>query len=433
MNELPLAAHDIDAEREVLGACLLTKAARGTAAELLSPEDFFHPVNRKIYRAIHGLESAGGEVGLWEVSEALSGDDEFRLSGGAPFLASLSDGIARASSVAGACGRVRSLAQRREITAMTHGAADKANDATVSNAAIVDDLAAGVDAIREGYYSAGRAEHVAEVGKIVGPMLNELSEKRGSVMFGSPTGFLRLDAIIPGWVPGEMVTLAARPSAGKSALAVEFALRQARMGKAVAFYSLEMSKQLLYLRLACREGRVDFQALVSGRLGDGGWDVLVQAVSRIGELPIWIDARPVVRATELRWRLRSLAHREKIRLAVVDYMQLLRAEGENRTAQVTKISIELKAAAREMGELSEGTLIAVSQLNRIAANELPQLHHLRESGQIEQDSDVVMFLYDEKDLGGRTEKVLRIAKQRNGPCDEIRLAFTGPCMGFEQA
>jgi replicative DNA helicase len=426
-------AQDKDAEMEVLGFCLLSKAARGTAAEMLTPGDFFHLLNRKIFRAMLELESAGREVGVWEVSEALAGDDELQVSGGISFLAKLSDGIARASSVAGPCGLVKSLAQRRLITAMAHSAADKANDATVSNAAIVDDLAAGVDAIREGYYSAGRAEHVAEVGKVVGPMLDGLSEKRGGVMFGSPTGFLRLDAMMPGWMPGEMVTLAARPSAGKSALAVEFALRQARMGKPVAFYSLEMSKQLLYLRLVCREGCVDFQALVSGHLGDGGWDVLVQAITRIGGLPIWIDARPVVRATELRWRLRSLAQREKIRLAVVDYMQLLRAEGDNRTEQVTKISIELKAAAREMGELSEGTLIAVSQLNRVAANEPPQLHHLRESGQIEQDSDVVMFLYDEKDLGGRMEKILRIAKQRNGPCEEMRLAFTGPCMGFEQA
>jgi replicative DNA helicase len=432
--ELPVTAQDAAAEREVLGLCLLSKASLGAAAEALTPADFFHSTHRKVFQAILDLESQGREIGPWEVAETLAGDEEIRMSGGAIFISGLSDEMHSGASVAGPVGLVKKLSERRAITNLVENAAQRSSDATVSNTALVEDLAAGVDAIREGYISAGRgAEHISAVYRDVGPTLERLGDGSGA-MFGTPTGFPALDGILPGFVPGELVTLGARPSAGKSALATEFALRQAKSGNAVAIYSLEMSKQLVFLRLACLEGRVDFQALQSGKLTDAGWSSLTPALGRISQLPIWIDARPVVKAAELRWRLRSLAQREKIRLAIVDYMQLLRADGENRTAQVTKISMELKAAASELGQISGGTLISVSQLNRLAACERPQLHHLRESGQIEQDSDVILFLYDDEKLAdsGRKEKFLEVAKQRNGPCERIKLAFAGPCMAFSE-
>jgi replicative DNA helicase len=159
------------------------------------------------------------------------------------------------------------------------------------------------------------------------------------------------------------------------------------------------------------------------------------SIGRISELPIYIDDRATVNATELRWRLRSMAQRHKIRLAIVDYMQLLRAKGDDRFTQVTAISQELRAAAKELGQLSGGTLIALSQLNRMAAKERPGLFHLRESGQIEQDADVVMLLSSEGDaVPGQQSpsvKIVDVAKQRNGPTEDIRLSYIPQFMGFE--
>src|SRR5262249_3998245 len=241
--------------------------------------------------------------------------------------------------------------------------------------------------------------------------------------------------VVPGWESGAMVVLAARPSEGKSALALEFARRAAVDGHPVAFFSLEMNRDSLFMRMVCRDARVSYTNFSEGRLSDDARSALMASLGRISKLPIHIDDRATVPATELRWRLRSMAQRHKIRLAVVDYMQLLRARGEDRFTQVTAISQELRAAAKELGQVSGGTLIAISQLNRLANKERPGLYHLRESGQIEQDADVVMLLSNQGDsVPGQASpsvKILDVAKQRNGPTEDIRLSYIPQFMGFE--
>jgi replicative DNA helicase len=214
-------------------------------------------------------------------------------------------------------------------------------------------------------------------------------------MLGVSTGYPALDRVVPGFESGAMIVLAARPSEGKSALALEFARRIATGGHAVAFFSLEMNRDSLFMRMACREARVPYKNFSEGKLSSEARSALMAGIGRISELPIYIDDRATIPAMELRFRLRSMAQRHKIRLAVVDYMQLLRAKGEDRFTQVTAISQELRAAAKELGQVSGGTLIAISQLNRMAQKERPGLYHLRESGQIEQDADVVMLLSSE--------------------------------------
>ncbi len=195
-----------------------------------------------------------------------------------------------------------------------------------------------------------------------------------------------------------------------------------------------MSTPSLLLRLVCNMARVDGHKLRTGFLSQEEKTRINLALTELAELPILIDDQPSISAYQLRWRIRALAKRRKIEFVVVDYLQLLRAKAENRVQQVTAISIELKAAARELGKITGGNLLAVSQLSRIGAQEQPQLHHLRESGQIEQDADVVLLLSDEKDteLGREAPsvKVLHVAKQRNGPTGYVKFTFLPRWMGL---
>jgi replicative DNA helicase len=254
-------------------------------------------------------------------------------------------------------------------------------------------------------------------------------------MIGTPTGFADLDDLTAGWAPSDFVIIAARPSVGKTALALEFLRRGANAGNTAAIFSLEMSRASLVLRMVCREARVDHHKMRTGFISMEEQYRLVEALARISKLPIWIDDRPGLSASDIRWRIRSLAKREQLKLVFVDYLQLITAKAENRTQEVTKISMELKVAARDLGELTGGTLIAISQLNRIAANERPRLHHLRESGQLEQDADTVILMSDaEESENGQEDpnsKLIDVAKQRNGPCGSFKLLFLPKWVGFE--
>jgi replicative DNA helicase len=189
--------------------------------------------------------------------------------------------------------------------------------------------------------------------------------------------------------------------------------------------------------MICREAGVDSQRLRCGRLSGGDLKKILAAVARVDALPLWIDDSAGLRASDLRWRLRSLTKRHGIKFAVVDYLQLLRSPGKDRFESVTNSSIELKAAAKELGQLNAGTLLALSQLNRAGAGDRPRLEHLRESGQLEQDGDVIFLLSDaERTQNGQVQpctKILEIAKQRNGPCQDIRMTFLPAVGGFEQS
>jgi replicative DNA helicase len=197
-------------------------------------------------------------------------------------------------------------------------------------------------------------------------------------MMGEPTGYDLWDTQLAGWIPGDLVILAARPSMGKTALAIELAMRQLKRGNAVGIFSLETGRAGLVLRFACLQSRVSSHRVRVGHLTSEDRSKLLMALAEISDMPLWIDDRPVMRADEFEWRLRNMAQRHKIRFAFLDYIQLLRADGNSRVNQVTEVSMRVKAAARILGEVSNGTLVALSQLSRTKPGERPRLDHLRE-------------------------------------------------------
>lgn len=431
---VPEIPKNIDAERRVLSTCLLNAAERGRAFELLRVDDFANDAMRDVFRAMLELESGNQEVSILSLDGALRVSRAVQDSGGLQFLSSFLDDKAW-GSVETQCRILRQESIRRRTQALGYAMEANAVDRSKSVLDMVSETEERFSEIRDDYLSSTRsAIHVAEVLNEIQPMLERVWSGRGA-MLGIPTGYVALDRVVPGWESGAMVVLAARPSEGKSALALEFARRVATDGHAVAFFSLEMNRDSLFMRMACRDARVSYKSFSEGKLSSDARSALMASLGRVSRLPIYIDDRATVSAAELRWRLRSLAQRHKIRIAIVDYMQLLRAKGADRFTQVTAISQELRAAAKELGQVSEGTLIAVSQLNRMAIKERPGLCHLRESGQIEQDADVVMLLSNEGDsVPGQASpsvKVLDIAKQRNGPTEDIRLSYIPQFMGFE--
>ena len=425
---------NVDAERQVLCACLSDAAQRGRVFEQLRVEDFTTAAFRDVFRSMLELESANQEVSVFSLQGILATSESIKAAGGVAFLSSLI-GEKPWGSVDTQCRVIRQESIRRRVQALGDNMQGIAVDRAKSVMDVVSESEEKFSAIRDDYLSSTRsAVHVSQVAEEIQPMLERVWNGRGA-MLGISTGYRALDRVVPGWEPGGMVVLAARPSEGKSALALEFTRRTAMEGNAVAFFSLEMNRDSLFMRMACRDARVSYKSFSEGKLSSEARTALMASIGKIAELPIYIDDRATVPATELRWRLRSMAQRHKIRLCVVDYMQLLRAKGDDRFTQVTAISQELRAAAKELGQVNGGTLIALSQLNRLAAKERPSLYHLRESGQIEQDADVVILLSSEGDcVPGQPSpsvKIVDIAKQRNGPTEDIRLSYIPQFMGFE--
>lgn len=435
MNSLPTIPHKPDVERSILGVLLIAPERIGEVA-VLEPEDFFSSIYRKIFGAILQLEGAGKPVDLVTVHNALEGDNELADAGGPCFLAALVDGAFRQANVQHYCRILKDASALRRVQRLCENTSAQIAEGGRS-AEVLDSVATEFESIREGNRSLERGPvHVSTVTKELAPVLERAADGKGQ-MIGTPTGYSDLDQLTAGWQAGDYDILAARPSAGKTALAIEFTVRQAKAGNPVAFFSLEMTRASIYQRMICREASVDSQRLRCGRLSTDDLKRILAAASRVNKLPLWIDDSAGLRASELRWRLRSLAKRHGIKFAVVDYLQLLRSPGKDRFEAVTNSSIELKAAAKELGQVSGGTLLALSQLNRAGANERPRLEHLRESGQLEQDGDVIFLLSDaERTANGQVQpctKILEIAKQRNGPCQDVRFTFLPAVGGFEQS
>jgi replicative DNA helicase len=431
---LPEIPKNLDAERQILAACLFSDAERGRVFEQLRPDDFTGEAFREVFRVMLELESSHQEISVFTLQNSLGASRAVQDAGGVPFLSTLLDSKAW-GSVETQCRIIQQESLRRKMQALGYATEAVALDRSKSVLDIVSDVEERFSEIRDAYLSTSRsAVHVSQVVKELQPALDRAWNGHGALL-GISTGYPALDRVVPGFEPGAMIVLAARPSEGKSALGLEFARRSALSGHSVAFFSLEMNRDSLFMRMACRDARVAYKSFSEGKMSADARSALMASIGRISELPIYIDDRGAVAATELRWRLRSLAQRHKIRLAIVDYMQLLRAKGNDRFTQVTAISQELRAAAKELGQLSGGTLIAISQLNRMATKERPGLYHLRESGQIEQDADVVLLLSNEGEAvpgqASPSVKVLDIAKQRNGPTEDIRLGYIPQFMGFE--
>ena len=435
MNPLPMIPHKPEVERSILGVLLIAPGRIGEVA-ILEAEDFFVSLYRKVFLAIQQLDSTGKSLDVFTLHEALTTDKELLDAGGVAFLSSLADGMYSKAPLSEYCQILKDASALRRLQRLSESMTAQIAEGGRS-AEVLDSVVTEFESIREGSRSLERGPvHVSTVTKELAPVLERAADGRGQ-MIGVPTGYADIDRLTAGWQAGDYDILAARPSAGKTALAIEFAIRQAKSDNPVAFFSLEMSRASIYQRMLCREAGVDSQRLRCGRLSTDDLKRILAAASRVNSLPLWIDDSASLRAADLRWRLRSLCKRHGIKFAVVDYLQLLRSPGKDRFESVTNSSIELKAAAKEIGQINGGTLLALSQLNRAGANERPRLEHLRESGQLEQDGDVIFLLSDaEHAANGQVQpctKILEIAKQRNGPCQDVRFTFLPAVGGFEQS
>ena len=435
-TKTPKLPGDERIERALLGAALLSKGNFYSAAEHLEPGMFYSVAHQRIFDAMLALGQAGVAVNIATVAEKVDREPAVKGAGGAAYVASLVDGTPAVADIEHYSGIIRGHAEKRKLALEGENLTANALDRSKSSQEVLENIESVIGGMRENQLArAQTAMPIKEAVRETLPSLERSGQGEGAII-GRATGYSDLDKKIAGWIAGDLVVLAARPSAGKTALALEFARHQAEEGNATLIFSLEMSRTSLVQRLACRVADVNLHKFRSGYLAREEQVRLLAAMGKISEYPIWIADPPSMRATEIRWKIRTLAQRIKPALVIVDYLQLLRAKAENRTQAVTEIAMQLKSSARELGEICQGTLIAVSQLARIPPGERPQLHHLRESGQIEQDADTVLLLSDQGDveLGQSTPwtKVLDIAKQRNGPTGLVRFTFFPSVMGFEQ-
>src|SRR5437868_7899057 len=432
----------IDAERSILGAILLDNFAYNQAAEHLRPYDFALDSHRRIYSRIVDLAETSRPIDLITLSEELSRRREVKAVGGVAYPTSLTDGLPRRPNIEHYVKIVRDKALLRGLIHAANSAIARAAEQADPAEEILDAAESAIFQLSESRIGRGFLD-IKEIVKESFGSLDALYE-RGQRITGLETHYSDLDNMTSGFQPSDLIIIAARPSMGKTAFAMNIAENAAVMdSKVVAIFSLEMSREALLLRLLCSHARVDSHKMRTGFLGREDYNKLVSALGSLSEAPIFIDDTAGISLSEMRAKSRRLQQSQgRLDLIFVDYLQLMSASGsggrrfENRTQEVSAISRGLKALAKEL----RAPVIALSQLSRApesrGGDHRPQLADLRESGSIEQDADVVMFIFreevykqDDPDLQGRAEII--IAKQRNGPIGRINLAFLKQSTRFE--
>jgi replicative DNA helicase len=433
--------HSVEAEQSVLGGLLLDNAAWDRIGDLVAEEDFYRADHRLIYRHVSRLIEANRPADVLTVSESLERSAELANVGGLAYLAALAQNTPSAANIRRYAEIVRERSIMRRLAEVGTTIADSAYNPRGRDAAqLLDDAEAKVFEIAE-QGARGKQGFMD-----LPPLLTQVVERidmlynrdNPSDVTGVPTGYADLDEKTSGLQPGDLVIVAGRPSMGKTALSLNIAENVALdAGLPVAIFSMEMAATQLVMRLLGSLGKLDQHRLRTGRLLDEDWQRLTQAVGRLNDAPMHIDESAALTALEVRARARRL-HRQygKLGLIVIDYLQLMSAgsEGENRATEISEISRSLKALAKELNV----PVIALSQLNRSLEqrpNKRPVMSDLRESGAIEQDADLILFIYrDEVYNPDSPEKGIAeiiIGKQRNGPIGTVKLTFRGENTRFE--
>lgn len=418
--------HNLEAEESVLGACLLSKGAIATAIENLTPEDFYKPAHTEMFRLMMDLYARGEPLDAVTLGEELKRQGNLDEFGGKPYLFTLVSSVPTPGSVAHYAKIVRENATMRRMVVAGMAITDLGLEPNTDP----DQAVAQAEGLVYGIARRDSSNDLERVRDLLTENMDRVEKlyARGSQVTGVATGLADLDEITAGLQPSNLVILAARPSMGKSALALTIAQHVAGEGKPVVYFSLEMSKSELVQRLMCMEARVDSNRLRKGTLMDSDWPKLGMALSHLSEIPLFIDDTPDPSIIDMRAKCRRAAGKEGLGLIVIDYLQLMAPvkRGENRVQEVSDISRSLKILAREL----EVPVLALSQLSRnveYRADKRPMLADLRESGAIEQDSDVVMFIYREEvyqpDTPRRGVAEVSIAKHRSGPTGKVELSF----------
>ncbi len=446
-----LPPQNIEAEQMVLGAILIENDSINKVIETLSPDDFYKDSHRRIFKVMLDMFETGDAIDLVTLSDALRGKTGLEAVGGASYLATLVSLVPTAANIKYHARIVREKAVLRKLI---HSATDIITQSYEDSRTVVniDEL---LDRAEKSIFEIAQGkikDSFVSMKNIVGhsfAIVERLYEKKEMVT-GLATGFLDLDERTSGFQQSDLIIIAGRPSMGKTAFCLNIAAYAAiDKGKSVAIFSLEMSKEQLVLRMLGSESRVDAHKLRTGHLSDRDWTPLSTAAGRLAEAPIYIDDTAAISVLETRAKARRLKADQGLDLIIVDYLQLMRGRGDegSREQEISNISRSLKALAKEL----QVPVIALSQLNRAVETrpgkeKRPMLADLRESGAIEQDADVILFIYRDEVYnkcecpydgeclcGQRGKAEVIIGKQRNGPIGKVDLTFVNRYTRFENA
>jgi replicative DNA helicase len=428
--------HNVDAERSVLGSILLENQSINRAQEILRDSDFYRDPHRKIYRVMENLSERATVIDEITLMEELTRTGELESVGGPAFIASLADGVPSPRHIEYYARIVKEKAVLRGLISSASGILTDCYRAEDDVEEILDRAESSIFKIAQDSLSVG-FQSIQTIADASLKVIEELSRSR-SLITGLATGYERLDEYTAGLQRSDLIVVAARPAMGKTTLCLNLAANAAlKDAKSVGLFSLEMSREQLFLRMLCSLGRIDAHLLRTGRLSKEDWKKLTEAFARLSAAPIFIDDSAGIGVMEMRAKARRLKSERGLDLLVIDYLQLIRGRGrvENRTQEISEISRSLKELAKEL----QIPVIAISQLSRApetrGGDRRPQLSDLRESGAIEQDADVVLFIYREEvykpteDNRGKADLI--IAKQRNGPIGLVPLAFIKQYTKFE--
>ena len=423
----------IDMEEAVLGAIMLEKEAVITILDILKPESFYKDSHRKIFKAISDLSSREYPVDLYTVTEELRSHNELESVGGPVYLTQLTSKVVSAANVDYHARIVAQKYIQRELIRVSTEIQTRSFDDTWDVTELLDFSENELFQIAEGNIK----REVSPINMVIKEAIKEIEEagKREDALIGTPSGFTKLDRLTSGWQKSELIIIAASPSMGKTALALSMARNMAiDHGKKVAIFSCEMSSIQLVNRLIIAETDIPGDKIRNGRLTEEEWKQLDTRIKKLVQAPIFIDDTPAISIFELRAKCRRLMAQHKLDIVIVDYLQLMSGPDNagSREQEVSNISRSLKSIAKELNV----PIIALSQLNRSVemrgGTKRPLLSDLRESGAIEQDADMVVFIHRQEKFGivtfedGSSTKGIAeiiLAKNRNGPVDDVRLRF----------
>jgi replicative DNA helicase len=419
---------NIEAEQAVLGAIFLESAALTLASEVLVPEDFYRASHQKIFHAMLKVADKGEPVDLVTVTAELADAKMLEEVGGVSYLSELANSVPTAANVEY---YARIVEEKSILRRLIRTATSIAQEGYTREDEVDDLLNEAEKKIMEVSQrkNTGAFQNIKDILVQTYDNIEMLHNRKGEVT-GIPTGFIELDRMTAGFQRSDLIIVAARPSVGKTAFALNIAQNVAtKTNENVAIFSLEMSAQQLVMRMLCAEGNINAQNLRTGKLTPEDWGKLTMAMGSLSNAGIYIDDTPGIRVSEIRAKCRRLKQESGLGMVLIDYLQLIQGSGrnrENRQQEVSEISRSLKALAREL----DVPVIALSQLSRSVEqrqDKRPMMSDIRESGSIEQDADIVAFLYrdDYYDKESENKNIIEIiiAKQRNGPVGTVQLAF----------
>jgi replicative DNA helicase len=421
--------HNLEAERSVLGAILVHNDAFNLAAQVIDSGDFYRDAHRRIFDRMVALSERHDAIDFVTLKEELARAGELDEVGGPAYVASLADGVPRATNVEYYARIVKEKSTLRSLIYAANKIVANAYEAEQESDLILDEAESAIFAVADDRLKAGFVA-MRDLVKDSFPKIEQLFEQK-RLITGVPTGFVDVDEMTRGLQAGDLVIVAARPSMGKTSLVLNIAQYVASLGDhVVGFFSLEMSKESLFLRLLTSEAQIDGHRLMSGAIGGNDYHRISHALEKLNAMKLFIDDTASIGVLEMRAKSRRLQAEHGLTLLIIDYIQLMTGRGrfENRTLELASISRSLKGLAKELNV----PIVVLSQLSRAPesrSDHRPQLSDLRESGALEQDADVVVLIYrddvynrDPNSPDAGTAELI-LAKQRNGPTGVVKLAF----------